>query len=164
VRLLDDKTPLDDEQTRPNYYGGPDNPYEPVKVIDRLGLGAGFYFGSALKYLFRAGKKSDEELSDLKKALWFLSNGAELDYCLPTQIDDRRDSTTSFTASSMDSFTTPSSHWMDTSKVARRSWGRGEVCREKSIGGRTSTVSSIVSAAVSSVFHVRALASRWGGG
>jgi hypothetical protein len=91
VRLLDDKTPLDDEQTRPNYYGGPDNPYEPVKVIDRLGLGAGFYFGSALKYLFRAGKKSDEELSDLKKALWFLSNGAELDYCLPTQIDDRRD-------------------------------------------------------------------------
>ncbi len=82
MTLLDEKTVLDDEDTRPGYYGGPDNPYEPVKVIDDLGLGPGFYYGSALKYLQRAGKKGNEELKDLKKAEWYMQNGADLGYTL----------------------------------------------------------------------------------
>jgi hypothetical protein len=83
VTLLDDKTDLDDADTRPSYYGGPGNPYEPVKVIDEVGLGPGFYYGSALKYMQRAGKKGDEEMKDLRKALWYLSNGVALGYEVP---------------------------------------------------------------------------------
>lgn len=82
MTILDDKTELDDATTRPSYYGGPDNPFEPVKVIHDAGLGPGFYFGSALKYLQRAPFKGQQE-SDLKKAEWYLTNGIELGYEMP---------------------------------------------------------------------------------
>lgn len=39
-------------------------------LIDALGLG--FYLGNALKYLWRAGKKTSERGPDLKKAITFL--------------------------------------------------------------------------------------------
>jgi uncharacterized protein related to proFAR isomerase len=51
---------------RPNYYGGSDNPYEVIKVIQEWGLG--FTLGNVLKYICRAGKKTEDSLSDLKKA------------------------------------------------------------------------------------------------
>jgi hypothetical protein len=81
MSVLDKKTRVDDEITRPSYYGGPDAPYEPVKVIDQLGLGPGFYFGSALKYLQRAPHKGSE-MADLKKAAWYLTNGVRLGYTM----------------------------------------------------------------------------------
>jgi hypothetical protein len=84
MSILDDKTDHDDDDTRPAYYGGPDDPHEPVKVIDRVGLGPGFYYGSALKYLQRAGKKAGEEERDLKKIRWYLANGVSLGYQVPT--------------------------------------------------------------------------------
>jgi len=55
----------------PNHYGGEDNPYEVIKVIEAWDLN--FHLGNTVKYVSRAGKKNkDEELQDLKKALWYL--------------------------------------------------------------------------------------------
>jgi hypothetical protein len=51
----------------PAHYGGKDNPYEAIKVIEAWGLG--FCLGNAVKYILRAGKKGDA-VEDLKKALW----------------------------------------------------------------------------------------------
>lgn len=53
----------------PPHYGGADNPYEAIKVIEAWGLG--FSLGNAVKYISRAGKKGDA-LEDLKKARWYL--------------------------------------------------------------------------------------------
>jgi hypothetical protein len=49
----------------PAHYGGADNPYEAIKVIEAWGLG--FCLGNTVKYISRAGKK-DALLQDLKKA------------------------------------------------------------------------------------------------
>jgi hypothetical protein len=62
----------------PDHYGGRDNPYEAIKVIEATGLG--FHLGNVYKYISRAGKKIDELnqsqqlalLKDLKKARWYL--------------------------------------------------------------------------------------------
>lgn len=65
----------------PPHYGGADNPYEAIKIIDAWGLG--FALGNALKYVCRAGKKHARgaerstvraTLVDLKKAAWYLNH------------------------------------------------------------------------------------------
>jgi hypothetical protein len=53
----------------PMHYGGGDNPYEVIKVVEAWQLG--FHLGNAVKYIARAGKKGDR-LEDLKKAAWYL--------------------------------------------------------------------------------------------
>jgi hypothetical protein len=53
----------------PAHYGGADNVYEAIKVIEAWGLG--FCLGNTIKYISRAGKKGDV-LQDLKKAAWYL--------------------------------------------------------------------------------------------
>lgn len=55
----------------PAHYGGGDNPYEVIKVIEAWGLG--FHLGTAIRYIGRAGKKPNEpELDDLRKASFYL--------------------------------------------------------------------------------------------
>ncbi len=55
----------------PSHYGGADNPYEAIKVIEAWDLS--FCLGNTVKYISRAGKKSAEtELQDLEKARWYL--------------------------------------------------------------------------------------------
>ena len=55
----------------PLHYGGADNPYEAIKVIEAWDLD--FHLGNTVKYVSRAGKKNPEkELEDLKKAAWYL--------------------------------------------------------------------------------------------
>jgi|TARA_R110000803_G_scaffold138382_2_gene205230 hypothetical protein len=54
----------------PNHYGGEDNPYEAIKVIENWDLG--FNLGNAVKYISRVGKK-DNTLDDLKKASWYIN-------------------------------------------------------------------------------------------
>lgn len=62
----------------PDHYGGKDNPYEAIKVIEAMGFN--FHIGNVYKYISRAGKKLDELnqsqqlalLKDLKKARWYL--------------------------------------------------------------------------------------------
>jgi hypothetical protein len=53
----------------PDHYGGGNNPYEAIKVIEAWGLG--FHLGNVIKYVSRAGKKNNE-LEDLEKAKWYL--------------------------------------------------------------------------------------------
>lgn len=55
----------------PTHYGGKDNPYEAIKVIEAWELG--FCLGNTVKYIARAGRKPDAAvLDDLKKARWYL--------------------------------------------------------------------------------------------
>ena len=53
----------------PSHYGGKDNPYEAIKVIEAWNLG--FNLGNSVKYISRAGKK-DALVQDLEKAKWYL--------------------------------------------------------------------------------------------
>jgi hypothetical protein len=63
----------------PAHYGGGDNPYETIKVIENWDLG--FHLGNAVKYISRAGKKGDRQ-EDLKKALWYLQRELENHGCV----------------------------------------------------------------------------------
>jgi len=55
----------------PQHYGGADNPYEAIKVIEAWDLG--FCLGNTIKYISRAGKKDPaKEVQDLNKAIWYL--------------------------------------------------------------------------------------------
>ena len=68
--------PEKEQVNHPQHYGGQDNPYEAIKVIDAWELG--FSLGNTVKYISRAGKKGkDKELEDLRKALWYLEHHIE---------------------------------------------------------------------------------------
>jgi hypothetical protein len=55
----------------PAHYGGEDNPYEAIKVIEAWELP--FNTGNTVKYISRAGKKDPaKHLEDLRKARWYL--------------------------------------------------------------------------------------------
>ena len=54
----------------PQHYGGKDNPYEAIKVIEAWDLG--FSLGNTIKYIARAGKKGNATLQDSEKARWYL--------------------------------------------------------------------------------------------
>lgn len=63
----------DNNVNHPQHYGGKDNPYEAIKVIEAWGLG--FCLGNTVKYIARAGKKDPEKfIEDLKKARWYLDH------------------------------------------------------------------------------------------
>lgn len=73
----------------PTYYGGKDNPYEAIKVIEAWGLG--FCLGNVVKYVSRAGKKDPLKYKeDLEKAKWYLEREiANIpDYTTPGSILD----------------------------------------------------------------------------
>lgn len=61
----------------PKHYGGAENPYEAIKVIEAWNLG--FCLGNTVKYISRHGQKvgvgemrRDAAIEDLKKARWYL--------------------------------------------------------------------------------------------
>lgn len=60
---------MSNQVNHPDHYGGEDNPYEAIKVIEAWELG--FNLGNTVKYISRAGKKGDK-LTDLLKAMWYL--------------------------------------------------------------------------------------------
>lgn len=69
---------MSDTVNHPSHYGGANNPYEAIKVIDAWRLG--FSLGNAVKYISRAGKKGQgiaAELEDLKKAAWYINHEIE---------------------------------------------------------------------------------------
>lgn len=62
--------------SHPPHYGGQNNPYETIKVIEAWDLN--FHLGNVLKYISRAGKKENQDnLTDLKKAQWYLNRYLE---------------------------------------------------------------------------------------
>jgi len=58
----------------PAHYGGEDNTYEAIKVIEAWELD--FHIGNVVKYISRAGKKGSK-IEDLKKAQWYLNRAIE---------------------------------------------------------------------------------------
>ena len=61
----------------PQHYGGVENTYEVIKVIEALEMD--FHLGNTFKYIARAGKKgTDKEIQDLEKALWYLQRKIHL--------------------------------------------------------------------------------------
>ena len=63
-----------DEVDHPTHYGGKNNPYEAIKVINAWDLN--FNLGNVVKYIARSGLK-DITLQDLEKAHWYLTNELE---------------------------------------------------------------------------------------
>jgi len=70
-----------DAVNHPDHYGGEDNPYEAIKVIEAWKLD--FCLGNTVKYISRMGKKVADghsgpnarlkkDIEDLKKARWYL--------------------------------------------------------------------------------------------
>ena len=53
----------------PSHYGGKNNLYEAIKVIEAWDLG--FNLGNSIKYISRAEKKNNK-LEDLEKASWYI--------------------------------------------------------------------------------------------
>jgi hypothetical protein len=60
----------------PDYYGGEDNPYEDIKIIEAYDLN--FSLGNVIKYVLRAGKKSESAIEDLEKAARYIQ--FQIDY------------------------------------------------------------------------------------
>jgi hypothetical protein len=58
-----------EQVNHPQHYGGEDNQYEAIKVIEAWELD--FCLGNVIKYISRAGKKGSK-VEDLKKAQWYL--------------------------------------------------------------------------------------------
>ncbi len=54
----------------PDHYGGENNLYEAIKVIEAWDLG--FNLGNTVKYISRVGKKTNT-LEDLEKASWYIN-------------------------------------------------------------------------------------------
>ena len=60
-----------EQVNNPNHYGGKENIYEAIKVIEAWQLN--FHLGNVIKYISRAGKKDKTKLKeDLEKAKWYL--------------------------------------------------------------------------------------------
>jgi len=55
----------------PSHYGG-NTTYEHIKVVEAWGLN--YALASATKYICRAGKKSDNSIEDLNKALFWINH------------------------------------------------------------------------------------------
>ena len=64
-----DKREIKEQVNNPQHYGGKDNPYEAIKVIEKWKLN--FNLGNAIKYLARADHKNNK-LQDLEKAKWYI--------------------------------------------------------------------------------------------
>lgn len=65
---------MSEKVTHPDHYGGKENAYEAIKVIEAHNLG--FHLGNVVKYVLRSDKK-ENMLEDLKKAQWYLSREIE---------------------------------------------------------------------------------------
>lgn len=67
------------EVQHPEYYGGKDNLYEVVKVCEAWGMHKDAYLFNVIKYVARAGKKKQaDEILDLEKAIWYLTQKINL--------------------------------------------------------------------------------------
>lgn len=74
--MIETESDTKEAVNHPAHYGGAENPYEAIKVIEAWELG--FCLGNAVKYIARAGKKDDAKtVEDLKKARWYLTRQIE---------------------------------------------------------------------------------------
>ena len=66
----------DEQVNHPAHYGGEDNVYEVIKVLEAWGLTNDAYLFNVVKYIARAGKKGAVKV-DLEKAAWYLNRRIE---------------------------------------------------------------------------------------
>jgi hypothetical protein len=66
--IIEDKD--EENVNHPKHYGGKDNIYEAIKVIEAWDLS--FNLGNVIKYVSRAGKK-DDLIQELEKAQFYLN-------------------------------------------------------------------------------------------
>jgi hypothetical protein len=67
---------MSESVNNPKHYGGAENTYEAIKVIEAWELG--FNLGNAVKYIARAGKKDAAKgIEDLQKAEWYIRRQIE---------------------------------------------------------------------------------------
>ena len=81
MNFVDEKK---EKVNHPAHYGGADNPYEAIKVIEAWNLN--FNLGNTVKYIARSGKK-DELLQELEKARWYLDR--EIKKLKPEILDEK---------------------------------------------------------------------------
>jgi hypothetical protein len=76
LSVVGEEIPNDEAVEHPAHYGGKEDPYEVIKVIEAWGLG--FKLGNVVKYVARAGKKDPaKELEDLKKGRFYIDHRIE---------------------------------------------------------------------------------------
>lgn len=77
VPALTPSRDLDDDLiNHPPHYGGEDDRYEAIKIIEAKDLT--FHTGNVVKYILRAGRKPGTTyVEDLKKAAWYLQREIE---------------------------------------------------------------------------------------
>ena len=69
---------IDQNVNHPSHYGGKDNPYEVIKVLEAQNLDHDTYLWNVIKYIARAGHKAgNPPLQDLKKAAYYLNRRIE---------------------------------------------------------------------------------------
>lgn len=71
---LDSRKASREKINHPPHYGG-DTTYEVIKVIEAWGLG--FCLGNAVKYIARAGLKTEDPTTDLQKAAWYIERAVQ---------------------------------------------------------------------------------------
>lgn len=83
------------EDKHPDYYGGADNPYEAIKVIEANGWMEGFCLGNVYKYIARQGEKTPDAVKDLKKARdyidFYIDFLTRTDQYVPITLKEARD-------------------------------------------------------------------------
>jgi len=74
--IIDNSPSPSSNVQHPVHYGGKDNPYEAIKVIEAWELD--FCLGNVIKYISRAGKKGEwKHREDLEKAAWYLNRAID---------------------------------------------------------------------------------------
>jgi hypothetical protein len=72
---------VSEQVDHPDYYGGEENTYEVIKVLEAWlspEQFIGFCRGNAIKYAGRAGKKGNADAAtDMRKAAWYAEREAE---------------------------------------------------------------------------------------
>lgn len=61
---------MSNQVDHPDHYGGRDNKFEAIKIIEAYKLG--FHLGNSIKYILRAGRKTSDPTQDIEKAIWYL--------------------------------------------------------------------------------------------
>lgn len=81
---------MNEKVNHPQHYGGADNPYEVIKVLEHWLTRdefVGFLKGNVQKYLARAKKKGVLPMEDYAKALWYNNYLVEFERRCPDDTD-----------------------------------------------------------------------------
>lgn len=60
---------MSDPVTNPKHYTSHPSGIECITIVEHLN----FNLGNAIKYIWRAGLKSDDPVQDLQKAVWYIN-------------------------------------------------------------------------------------------